>query len=260
MGITYKVLHRKPAERRPKVFERAMPLFQYTRFNDAGQKEAHLIMWVVNRGSENKKLKWSASAHTGPHNKVKRYSIKEFTSVRRLRQPADEFRSTHFTQMTANLIERIIKELPDANINGGGFSSAEFNLRPACLGYVPRARNQRSVDGQRVRTNVKSFNHRRLPLHQEWRNRIEESEAWKAATIQASKPQPNLFDPATKKVRLQNELLKALSQWCKYVFSDLLEITAETQLTGYWRTAHVKLTEPKGVELTERNGDFPEGQ
>jgi hypothetical protein len=264
MGITYKILHRKPTERRPKVFDKAMPLFQYTRTNELGQKEAHLIMWVLNRGSENKKLKWSrSSSHTGPHDRRKRYSIKAFTQIRRLRQTTDDFRSGHFVRMTTNLLERIINEVPAANINGGGFSSAELNLRPACLGYVPRRAPSRQVDGQSVRTNVRSFNHRRLPLHEEWRTQIEGSDAWKKATIEASRPQPSLFDPATKKIRPRNKLLLALSEWCRYVFSDLMEISADqadSQQRGYWRTAHVKLTEARGVELTERDGDFPAGQ
>lgn len=265
MGLMFKMKHRTPLA--TKTFDRAMPVFQYVKLGPTGQpSDAYLILWVANRNSNNAKLKWSQSAnHNGPHARHTKYSIKEFTAIRSLRRTPDEFRATNFMRMTTNLLERILKEHPEAAFVDGGFRRAQHNLRPACLGYVKRNRPFRTVQlspnrRQKIFTNIKSFNHQQLAQHVKWRQIIEDTDVWKSATAAASQKQPRLFNPATKTVRTTHQLVKKLAEWCQYVVSDLMGLTVDEATTtekGYWRTVRVQPSDRTAFELTEQLGDYP---
>lgn len=272
MGLMYKIKKRRLASRTPITFERAMPVFQYTRRIDAVSKEAYLILWVPNRSSQNKKLKWKpdgTSYHRlrGRHDKRKTYAINEFTNANT--RTATTFTARHFDRMTVNLIHRILEETSadQLNVADRSFNEAEAQLRPACLGYSPGGTRRIKFGSQRhtVKTNVKSFNRVNGDLHREWRDKVEETDAWKKATIEAHKLQRRLFTAAPEmRVSANNPLVKSLTEWCRYVFSNLMGLRAdaeESDAKGYWRTIRVGLNDPvseAGVVLTERVGDYPD--
>lgn len=272
MGLMFKIKHRVVANntRRQREYARAMPLFQYT-VKQGNVRTTYLVLWAAQRKSNNRKLKWNqagGSYHNRGqqgnqiHRRNQSYSIAEFTSPQRRRTAAsnDAFAERQFRLMCVNQIERIVKMGDGYTTADGDFEiSSVTRLRPACLGYTQQ--NQRTINGVVVKTNVLPLNRVNSTHNVDWLNEIESKDVWKDATCKAAREQRGLFDENQKVRRATHPYVVALSKWCHYAFSTLMDATPfsnRANVKGYWRTIKVSTSaRADTVTLAEREGDFP---